>query len=440
MYRLKSILCLVFVFLFVFCISYFFLSTLADEVWNYGFAYNISRGLVPYRDFNMVVTPLYSFILSIFLMLFGHHFIIMSFFNCLIITLMIYFMYKKIKIDVFFIFPIILYCYINGYNLLSVFFVLLLLVLFNENFKHKDFVFGLVVGLLILTKQTVGVCVLIPLFMLNNNKFKFLLGLIIPLSIFIIYLVYNNALYNFVDYCFLGMFDFAGDNKYYMFLPLECLIILLLIYFLKTKQVDKSGWIVLMFQVIVFPIFDINHFLLGISIFLFYLLYNFKVNKFLKILFLFIGIIIIVRMIEFPSIVKDKESFLFGKNFNHFEVLNFINKHYYNKRLEFDNLYFFSDLTYIVKLTNNDTLNKFDLINNGNMGYNGEKKYIKEINNKCSKESCYFILDKHYVDMANGKIKRPSTNQTNLNIIRFVEKKYLLVDSKNGFNFYSNYN
>ena len=27
-----------------------------DEVWNYGFAYNISNGLIPYKDFNKIVT------------------------------------------------------------------------------------------------------------------------------------------------------------------------------------------------------------------------------------------------------------------------------------------------------------------------------------------------------------------------------------------------
>ena len=37
-----------------------------DEVWNYGFAYNISNGLIPYKDFNMIITPLFPLIMSIF--------------------------------------------------------------------------------------------------------------------------------------------------------------------------------------------------------------------------------------------------------------------------------------------------------------------------------------------------------------------------------------
>ena len=36
-----------------------------DSIWNYGYSYAISRGQVPYRDFSMVSTPLYSFVMAI---------------------------------------------------------------------------------------------------------------------------------------------------------------------------------------------------------------------------------------------------------------------------------------------------------------------------------------------------------------------------------------
>ena len=34
-----------------------------DEIWNFNFARNIANGLLPYKDFNMLQTPLLSFIL-----------------------------------------------------------------------------------------------------------------------------------------------------------------------------------------------------------------------------------------------------------------------------------------------------------------------------------------------------------------------------------------
>ena len=38
-----------------------------DEIWNYNFANCIVKGMVPYKDFNIVITPLLSVIESIFL-------------------------------------------------------------------------------------------------------------------------------------------------------------------------------------------------------------------------------------------------------------------------------------------------------------------------------------------------------------------------------------
>ena len=38
-----------------------------DEIWNYGFSYNIASGLIPYKDFNMITTPLYSMLGAVFL-------------------------------------------------------------------------------------------------------------------------------------------------------------------------------------------------------------------------------------------------------------------------------------------------------------------------------------------------------------------------------------
>lgn len=34
-----------------------------DEIWNFNFARNIANGLLPYNDFNMLQTPLLSFIM-----------------------------------------------------------------------------------------------------------------------------------------------------------------------------------------------------------------------------------------------------------------------------------------------------------------------------------------------------------------------------------------
>ncbi|MCR5186949.1 MAG: hypothetical protein K6D97_07545 [Clostridia bacterium] len=48
-----------------------------DELWNFNFALNVSNGLVPYRDFNILQTPLMPFISGLFLILFGKELLIM---------------------------------------------------------------------------------------------------------------------------------------------------------------------------------------------------------------------------------------------------------------------------------------------------------------------------------------------------------------------------
>ena len=49
-----------------------------DEIWNYGFAHSIYQGLIPYKDFNMVVTPFFPFFLSLFLFIFGSNSLVIS--------------------------------------------------------------------------------------------------------------------------------------------------------------------------------------------------------------------------------------------------------------------------------------------------------------------------------------------------------------------------
>ena len=40
-----------------------------DELWNYNFARQIGMGMLPYRDYNMVQTPLYAMVMSLPLLL-----------------------------------------------------------------------------------------------------------------------------------------------------------------------------------------------------------------------------------------------------------------------------------------------------------------------------------------------------------------------------------
>ena len=91
-----------------------------DEIWNYNFARNVANGLVPYKDFNMITTPLLPFICAIFLKLFANELIVMrilAIFLISIIYFLIYLILKKLNINKF-------------YNFISLF---LLFIIFKEH-------------------------------------------------------------------------------------------------------------------------------------------------------------------------------------------------------------------------------------------------------------------------------------------------------------------
>ena len=190
--RYKLLLFLLFVFLYILFFNLLLVPITFDEIWNYGFAYDISLGLIPYLDFNMVITPLYPALVALFFLIFGHNMLALYIANSLFLTIGIYFIFKLLgkKGLLMFVFlfapmPII----IPTYNIFA--FVLLMIIFYLEKSKDKDFIIGIMLGLLILTKQSIGVAVLIPgIFYYYKDKKKMLkraLGCFLVLVIFAVY-------------------------------------------------------------------------------------------------------------------------------------------------------------------------------------------------------------------------------------------------------------
>ena len=120
-------------FIFVLIWNVFLCKLNTDEIWNYGFAHSIYSGLIPYKDFNMVITPMYPMIMSFFFLFFGSNLLTMHIINALMITHMFYLLNKlgihnKMFILLFLCFPLTLL--FPSYNL----FLLYLLYNFKKNF------------------------------------------------------------------------------------------------------------------------------------------------------------------------------------------------------------------------------------------------------------------------------------------------------------------
>ena len=413
----------------LFCFTYFIGPLWGDEIWNYGFAYNIATGLIPYKDFNMVITPLYHFIAAIFIKIFGHHLYSLHLFNNIIIATTVIITSKKLKYRNLLLAPIIIIHFTPSYNVLCTLFIILILNLLDSNIKNKENIISLIVSLLFLTKQTIGLCLLIPLVYYNKNKIKSLATFMIPILIFTIYLILNNALYKFIDYCFLGLINFGKKNTLLLLLPLEIMICIIIIYFIiKSKFKNKQLTYILMYQIITIPICDGNHFVLGIIPILYYILSsNIIKNKNLK---CFIPITICLIILLKPNtnfnLYKNNNSFLYKRNLSTYgeEQINSISNYMNNNREKYDYIFLLSGNAYYSKLNIKYKLTKYDLINNGNMGYQGDKKYIKEIDNYCKKHSCMFILYT-YEEKINP--------QTNLNILKYIKKEYTKKENVDGY-------
>ena len=415
-----------------------------DEIWNYGFGYNILTGLIPYKDFNMVITPLFPYILSFILKIFGSKLIVYHIFIAFIIVSITYLAYTKIGIYSILIYISLLIFSSNGYNTISLLWLFIILKLLDkDDNKYNDIVIPIIISIMILTKQTL-ILLVIPSLILSENKKKIILIYLSSLLLFIIYLLINNNIYEFFNYTILGLFDFASNNTSInlLYLILEIVIIITLTSILiNSKFKDKKVFYACFYQIMCFPIVEVYHFVLGLSAFI-YVLFDYLKDKDVLKNTLFIVLLIIELYILFTTNIMymllgnnyyelyKEDTFLKGR-----KVLN-VTDDYIDKIEEIIDkypdyrLYILNGSSYLVKLNLNIPINKYDLINNGNMGYKGSIKYINEIDKYCKNNKCLFIINDNDLD--------DKTIQTNKDILMYVVKNNNKIYSSTIFNAYIN--
>ena len=311
-------------------------------------------------------------------------------------------------------------------------------MLLNLDGKNKKYLVYevLLISLMILSKQVLGLLVIPCLIYSKNKKKSFLIYLGIGL-IFILTLILNNSLLDFINYCFLGMFDFSSKNNvgFNFLLVIEILIIGYLIYeFIKKK--DKNVLYILCFQIMSFPIVNYPHFIISFIPVVYYI-FKYK-NKYVNLL---ASSYVVVYFIIFSiGVMISNKTYMYvsNSNYDNFYKGRMVSNHLGGAVLDIgkiidkydkDRYYILGNLSYIVKLTYNYEINKFDLINNGNMGLDGEEVYIEEIDDYCSFNKCLFILENRGED---------STNQTSVEILRYVEDNYMLEMGGNMYKVYVN--
>ncbi len=391
-----------------------------DEIWSYGFSHNIYSSLVPYKDFNIVVTPLYPFLISLVFHLFGSNLLIFHITQALLFTMLSYFLFdlldeKSWIVILFFFFPTPIF--FPGYNLLL--FFMFLLIVWLEKREANDYFIGFVLALSVLTKQSVGICFLLPnLFYLKYPKkiLRRILGFSVPVLLFLLYLICTNSLYSFLDLCVFGLFDFASGNGKILNINFILLILLIVftLFFIKRDPKNISNYYALAFYSIIIPLFDIKHFQEGFLAFLVIILLNVKRAIPINCRLLSIGVVLGEALIVWNT--RDLNPVIYPNNIKAFEyrlldndgisLTNNVNR--FLKSNNYNKFVFLDSNGYYFKIVNGYPISYLDLINVGNWGYNGSYKLLKEIK---AKDDYIFLIDR-------DELKRG--RQTDKQAIRYI--------------------
>jgi len=445
-----------------------------DEVWNYNTANAFAMGLIPYKQVSMITTPLLPMINSIFLKIVFNGIITYRVVMGIIFALIVLFIYLIIRelsskkllsyICAFFIGTLLINKFLLDYNYL--FLLISLVIAFleirdikkNENFNfNHNLCVGLLTGLAFLTKQTIGLLLIIVVifevfiymkktgFDLQITKFIKLIGvrifgMMIPIIIFLIYLGITGAFNDFINYAIKGVREFSNNVPYYrlfdsndkvvsiisrlfiiVYIPLFITFILESIKNNKLKDELINIYVLAFCSIpviaIIYPISDDFHlivasvFVLIVVAYLLIFLLN-EINKFVKFdvfykKLLLIGVLFIIILISFKNVIIErnvnvKENVLVP--FKHYEGIYV--PEYLSKRI--------SDVTDKVQSYSNSgresiivdaeaaiydiVLNRYkknyDMLLIGNIGENGVEKIINEI--KDSHNVYYFVKNPQY--------------------------------------------
>ena len=431
-----------------------------DEIWNFSYAKNISQGLLPYKDFNMITTPLSAFINNIPLNLFGQKLYIHRITYIVLFITYIYIITKILKLLninqkktnnylLILTYLLINFTY-NDYNFLNLILstIIIYFELKNKNSTNKyDILIGITCSLILLTKQTTGIfyaflSILIPI-ITNKNMKKSIIRLISmapSIIIFLLFLLKNNILNDFVDLTILGIKTFKKTGTEYSFniynLTILIIIISIIIYLIKNIIKEKRNYnnlIILLYSLISlslnYPLLDFTHFIISIVPTSIYFINNNKFKLKINTKEITITFIIILNFINIKNIIEYKNKITINHEFSTYqylilplndlkEITDFIKN---NK-----SKVYILDKDAIIYTTAINIYNKyFDMPLPGNIGSDGENQMIKTL----KKEKNILLI----YDITNIKTDLPK-------LYKYINKTYKKTDKIHAYNIYEKIN
>lgn len=448
-FKLNGILKYVLMFvLFFLCLQFFYSCFQGDQVYNFGFSYAISRGEIPYKDFNMIITPLGAYLYAIPAFIFGNHLVVFNLFQSLLLCIMFFILFKIFnkKAWILFIFlfltipipfPTVMF---QGYNFLLLFGLIVLLLCEKNN--TNDYLVGLIIGLMFLTKQTVGFVLALPSFYyLFKNKdynkvIKRAFSFFLVVFTFVIFLLITGSFDQFIDMCFLGMLDFTAINGTIFdlnFIIFLIEIIFIIIFIIKDRD-NINNYYVLVFSMIAVPLFDYYHVALFTYAFLLLIIEKVRFEDY--------------KNLEFCSFMFASSIaiswFLFMNEFKipHFSYFKSFELKSMSRKVEKTviginsfienngdkNIIILTANAYFFKIVNDYDITYYDLLNYGNHGYDGTNKVIRKIEEE--KQPIFIINIKEYEDHSSKR------QQINKIVIKYVMDNYKLIETRGEYAIY----
>lgn len=392
-----------------------------DEIWNFSYANNLANALLPYKEFNMITTPLYAFLNSIILKIFGQKLYIFRITYIVLFILFIYIITKILKLlntkslktnnyllIITYLLITFTYSDYNFFNMILTSIIIYLEIKHNNNSNTKyNILIGIICSLIFLTKQTTGIfisftSILIPIIKNKNIKESIirLLSILPYIVIFSIYLLNNNLLNSFIDLTILGLNTFKKTNfniNIYFLILISTITYLIKTLFKTSKQTNKENIIIIIYSLIAlilnYPLLSPTHLIISLipSSILFISNNNIKLksNKNAKIITFTIILnffsIAILNLFSIKNIIEYKNNIIDTNEFKVYqylispqedlkEITTFMKNN--NKKV-----YIIDKDAIVYKTAINEYDQYFDMPLPGNIGTNGEKEMIKILKN-----------------------------------------------------------
>ena len=442
----------------------------SDELWNFQNVYKMYNGFKIYEEINVIITPLFFWCTEILFSILGANLFVFRICHSFLMGILFLYTYKILKklkipkvLSILIIllmaaqeFFLIIRTSFNYNNMALLFFIMGVYYLLNEKTRPKIYIQAIITILIILTKQNMGIYYLIGniLYLSIQSKtikekikdnIKYLAIVLLGMAFFLIYLILNHNLYNFINYALGGLGEFANENLNFdissiiflfgISITNTCVNIKLLqknVFSTKQKENIKILWVFsLMLSFICYPIFNMAHIVMGTYLTIINIIYviftlfedfKYKMQKVIKIItagaILCSVIFSIYNLYKWTNIMT---SHTYPYTWDHSFFGGVIGKNDYEKNekviayIEENNkdVIVFSNRAalYMIPLKRNN--GDFDLPFKGNLGIKGEDGLIEKIEEKENVQYLIFKEENESIYQETTKVKDYIKNNKN---------------------------